>query len=113
MAETLVKKEYVIKERNAANLDSNSKAIDLFDATDYKTTLTTSYQNFAIKGADEKVLVIAHNTTSGGGAADVTLTVKKQDCLCYINARGEDEIVLDINPYLNDISKQIVKGENL
>jgi hypothetical protein len=37
----------------------------------------------------------------------ISLDVKKEDCLCYINSRDEKEIVLNINKYLNEIKNQI------
>ena len=36
----------------------------------------------------------------------LTLKVRKSDCICYLNSRGEKEIILDYIPYKNDIKKQ-------
>lgn len=41
----------------------------------------------------------------------ISLEVKKEDCICYINSRNEEEIVLNINNYLAEITSQIPKGE--
>ena len=39
----------------------------------------------------------------------ITLNVKKEDCICYLNVRDEKEVVLNINHYLKEIGAQIPK----
>lgn len=41
----------------------------------------------------------------------ITLEVKKEDCLCYINSRDEQEIVLNVKKYYQQITKQIPRNE--
>ena len=37
----------------------------------------------------------------------ITLNVKKEDCVCYINARDEKEVIVDVYQYLDKIREQI------
>ena len=42
----------------------------------------------------------------------ITLNVKKEDCICYLNNRDEKEIILNFNPYIKEICKQIPKEKS-
>ena len=40
----------------------------------------------------------------------ITLQVRKKDCICYINERGEKEFVLDVFKYKKEIEEQVKRG---